>query len=97
MSLQGVIASETLGYFMGRTQQFLLRVGIAPDKLRFRQHMSNEMAHYATDCWDAEVHTSYVSTLRGDQGLGSGDMCAYVSALRGGWSVWAVPTAPALT
>ena len=30
------------------------------DKLRFRQHMSNEMAHYATDCWDAECKTSYV-------------------------------------
>lgn len=21
--------------------------------------MSNEMAHYACDCWDAEIHTSY--------------------------------------
>ena len=21
--------------------------------------MSNEMAHYASDCWDAEVETSY--------------------------------------
>ncbi len=27
--------------------------------LRFRQHMGNEMAHYATDCWDTELHTSY--------------------------------------
>jgi len=33
---------------------------VASDKLRFRQHMSNEMAHYAKDCWDAECHTSYV-------------------------------------
>ena len=24
--------------------------------------MSNEMAHYACDCWDAEIKTSYVST-----------------------------------
>jgi glycyl-tRNA synthetase len=23
------------------------------------QHMGNEMAHYACDCWDAELLTSY--------------------------------------
>ncbi|VEL24470.1 unnamed protein product [Protopolystoma xenopodis] len=34
-------------------------VGIQADRLRFRQHMANEMAHYACDCWDAECHTSY--------------------------------------
>ena len=28
-------------------------------KMRFRQHMANEMAHYAKDCWDAELLTSY--------------------------------------
>ncbi|POW07061.1 hypothetical protein PSTT_08526, partial [Puccinia striiformis] len=30
-----------------------------PERLRFRQHMDNEMAHYASDCWDAEIHSSY--------------------------------------
>lgn len=30
------------------------------NRLRFRQHMVNEMAHYASDCWDAELLTSYV-------------------------------------
>lgn len=63
VSLQGVIANETLAYFLGRVQQFLIKVGVAPDKLRFRQHMSNEMAHYAKDCWDAECKTSYVRML----------------------------------
>ena len=58
---QGIVANETLGYFLGRIHQFLVKVGVAPDKLRFRQHMSNEMAHYATDCWDAECKTSYVN------------------------------------
>ena len=37
----------------------MLKAGINPDKLRFRQHMANEMAHYACDCWDAEILTSY--------------------------------------
>ena len=60
-----MIANETLGYFIGRIQQFLLLIGVASDKLRFRQHMSNEMAHYAKDCWDAECHTSYVCLVVG--------------------------------
>ncbi|KAK3108208.1 hypothetical protein FSP39_003235 [Pinctada imbricata] len=54
-----LIANETLGYFMARIYLFMLKVGIDPKKLRFRQHMSNEMAHYACDCWDAECKTSY--------------------------------------
>lgn len=48
---------------MTRIQSFLIKVGIDPGKLRFRQHMSQEMAHYASDCWDAEALTSYVSTV----------------------------------
>ncbi|XP_021703521.1 glycine--tRNA ligase isoform X2 [Aedes aegypti] len=55
----GLVANETLGYFMARIQQFMLKIGILPDRLRFRQHMGNEMAHYACDCWDAECLTSY--------------------------------------
>lgn len=49
----GTVDNETLGYFLARIQLFLLRIGIDPKKIRFRQHMANEMAHYATDCWDA--------------------------------------------
>ncbi|KAG6874618.1 Glycine--tRNA ligase 1, mitochondrial, partial [Termitomyces sp. T32_za158] len=54
----GVIANETLGYFVARIYHFLVKIGINPERLRFRQHMGNEMAHYATDCWDAEIHNS---------------------------------------
>ncbi|XP_017791329.1 PREDICTED: glycine--tRNA ligase [Habropoda laboriosa] len=57
--LTKLIANETLGYFMGRIYLFLIKVGVDPKKLRFRQHMGNEMAHYACDCWDAECLTSY--------------------------------------
>ncbi|KAL1116446.1 hypothetical protein AAG570_004920 [Ranatra chinensis] len=55
----GTVNNETLGYFMARIHAYLLLVGVDPRRLRFRQHMSNEMAHYATDCWDAECLTSY--------------------------------------
>ena len=58
-----LVANETLGYFMARIQQFLVKIGIIPERLRFRQHMNNEMAHYACDCWDAECLTSYVSKM----------------------------------
>lgn len=56
---KGIVNNETLGYFMARIHMYLLDVGIKPEKLRFRQHMSNEMAHYACDCWDAECLSSY--------------------------------------
>lgn len=52
---RGVVAHQMLAYYVARTYQFLLAVGVAPDKMRFRQHKADEMAHYAADCWDAEV------------------------------------------
>ncbi|PWN23394.1 putative glycine--tRNA ligase GRS1 [Microstroma glucosiphilum] len=55
----GMVDNQTLGYFLARINLFLLKIGIEPSRLRFRQHMANEMAHYASDCWDAEIHTSY--------------------------------------
>lgn len=56
---QGIINNETLAYFIGRVYLYLVRVGLNPEKIRFRQHRSNEMAHYASDCWDAEADVSY--------------------------------------
>ena len=53
------VSQTTLGYYMARTQLYLLKIGINPNKLRFRQHKEDEMAHYARDCWDAEIHTTY--------------------------------------
>ena len=44
---QKIIDNETLGYFLARTQLFLTKIGIDPTRLRCRQHMANEMAHYA--------------------------------------------------
>ncbi|MBC7107684.1 MAG: glycine--tRNA ligase [Methanomassiliicoccales archaeon] len=54
-----MIGNATLAYFMYFTQEFLKTVGIDPNRLRFRQHLQTEMAHYASDCWDAEVLLSY--------------------------------------
>lgn len=51
----GIIGNETLAYFMGRTYSFMMKIGIKHEGFRFRQHLSTEMAHYASDCWDAEI------------------------------------------
>ncbi|KAI0014096.1 hypothetical protein F4779DRAFT_624834 [Xylariaceae sp. FL0662B] len=50
----GIIDNETLGYFLARICLFLEKIGVDMQKLRFRQHK----AHYACDCWDAELLTS---------------------------------------
>ncbi|EGX94357.1 glycyl-tRNA synthetase 1 [Cordyceps militaris CM01] len=54
----GVVDNETLGYFLARIHLFLKKIGVDMSKMRFRQHMANEMAHYACDCWDAELYTT---------------------------------------
>ena len=55
----GLVDNETLGYFLVRIQEFMLKIGVDKSKMRFRQHMANEMAHYAADCWDCELLSSY--------------------------------------
>ena len=52
----GIIRHPTVAWFLARTWDFLVEVGINPTKIRFRQHASTEMAHYAEDCWDCEIH-----------------------------------------
>ena len=54
---RGIVRHETIAYFIALTKKFLLDIGIDESKLRFRQHLPNEMAHYAIDCWDAEIYT----------------------------------------
>lgn len=53
----GIVANEILIYQIYLAKKFLKDLGIPDDVLRFRQHLPNEMAHYAIDCWDVEVKT----------------------------------------
>ncbi len=50
----GTIADPWIGYFLGISQEWYETVGVDVDRFRFRQHLSGERAHYASDCWDAE-------------------------------------------
>ncbi len=52
-----VVNNEALAYYMCLTQEFLLNVGIDHKKFRFRKHGGDELAHYATECWDAELYS----------------------------------------
>lgn len=51
----GLIANEYVAYYIALTHDFMVRCGVDPEKLRFRQHLPDERAHYAEDCWDAET------------------------------------------
>jgi len=75
-----VIANETLAYFVWLTYKYALDIGLDPDRLRFRQHAMNEMAHYASDCWDLEAEIGYGWTeLVGVADRGSYDVQAHIS------------------
>lgn len=52
---EGIIANEYVAYYLAMTHELLVTIGVIPEKLRFRQHLPDERAHYAEDCWDAEV------------------------------------------
>ena len=51
----GMIKNQALAYYMYLTQTILLKAGVDPKKFRFRKHADDELAHYAQECWDAEL------------------------------------------
>jgi glycyl-tRNA synthetase len=76
----GVMKNEVLGYFVWLTYKFALDIGLDPNRLRFRQHATNEMAHYASDCWDLEADIGYGWTeLVGVADRGSYDIQAHIN------------------
>jgi glycyl-tRNA synthetase len=52
-----IINNQALAYYVCLTQEFLFSAGVDPKKFRFRKHAVNELAHYATECWDAELYS----------------------------------------
>jgi glycyl-tRNA synthetase len=54
---EGIIANEYIAYYLALTHDLLVSIGIDRNRLRFRQHLPDERAHYAIDCWDAEVRS----------------------------------------
>jgi len=52
-----IIANEYVAYYIALTHELLTKLGIKEERMRFRQHLRDEMAHYASDCWDAEIYS----------------------------------------
>jgi len=69
-----VIDNQALAYYMYLTQEFLLSAGVDPKKFRFRKHAANELAHYATECWDAELYSERFGWI---ECVGIADRSAY--------------------
>lgn len=64
-----IIQNELIFKFVVRALMFCFRIGIDPDRLRLRQHMEDELAHYSSDCWDVEFDMSYANSENSEQWL----------------------------
>jgi len=69
-----VINNQALAYYMYLTQDFLLTAGVDPKKFRFRKHAPDELAHYATECWDVELYSERFGWI---ECVGIADRSAY--------------------
>ena len=56
--LSKMVSSPILASYLVKTFDFLMKLGIDQSKIRFRQQLDHELAHYAKDCWDLEIMTS---------------------------------------
>ena len=54
---EGFVKKEAYAWTIWVGYQTLLDMGFSPDKIRLRQHLPDEKAHYALDAWDIEVYT----------------------------------------
>ncbi len=69
-----IVNNEALAYYMYLTQDFLLGIGIDQKKFRFRKHADDELAHYAQECWDAEIYSDRFGWI---ECVGIADRSAY--------------------
>jgi len=53
-----IIESEWVAYYLGVSKKWYEKIGIDMEKFRYRQHLSDELSHYASDCWDAETYVT---------------------------------------
>ncbi|EMA53065.1 glycine--tRNA ligase [Halococcus thailandensis] len=52
---RGVVESEWIAYYLGIATEWYEAVGVDIERFRYRQHLPDELSHYASDCWDAEA------------------------------------------
>lgn len=59
----GIVVNEIMGYFLATAFIFAKKLGIPDSSIRFRQHLPNELSHYARQCWDLEIKLANGSWL----------------------------------
>ncbi len=69
-----IIHNQALAYYMYLTHDFLIHIGIDNNRFRFRKHAPDELAHYATECWDAELFSEHFGWV---ECVGIADRSAY--------------------
>lgn len=76
-----IISHSLMAYFLAKIFLFAKCIGLHTDKIRFREHLPNEMAHYANQCWDLEcfVNGSWLECI-GCADRGSYDLTAHNKA-----------------
>jgi glycyl-tRNA synthetase len=51
---EGIVESDWSAFYLGLSKDWYERIGVDMDRFRYRQHLPDELSHYASDCWDAE-------------------------------------------
>ncbi len=54
-AVAGGILDSHMAYYMAKVIHFLKSLGIDMQRVRFRQHYPEELAHYSRDTWDCEI------------------------------------------
>ena len=54
---RGWINNEYQAYYLAFSGKFFEHIGIPKEKIRCRQHLEEEKAHYSKDTWDIEVYS----------------------------------------
>ncbi|MHA1265270.1 MAG: glycine--tRNA ligase [Candidatus Helarchaeota archaeon] len=59
LSQNNVFSCKWLLYWTLQNYNWMVKVGLDPKRLRIRQQLPTERAHYAADCWDIEFKYSF--------------------------------------
>ena len=56
----GYIGSQWHAYWIGESLRWLVRIGLSPHRLRVREHVKGELAHYAVQTFDVEYYFHFM-------------------------------------
>ncbi|MEZ0346495.1 MAG: glycine--tRNA ligase [Infirmifilum sp.] len=56
----GLIGSKWHAYWIAESLKWLWRIGLSPERLRVREHVKTELAHYAVQTFDIEYYFPYL-------------------------------------